>query len=177
GHEWINQYHYTKHGDIDRVTSGPINGRHVTQCALSCNADPLAVAAGVVLNPQTGGVCVADPLGCIIVAAVLAAVLLGIALTGAMAHPIPPPPSLSGGVESSTHLPYNWVEKQTVDGLTIKVRKLTNREVSQLKTPWGRDFEKEKADQGYKANADIYVDQNGEYWIAAPGSKFITEFP
>ena len=66
---------------------------------------------------------------------------------------------------------------KTYNGRTIRVRKLSNKEVSSLKTPAGISFEDEKADEGLPANADIYVDQEGEYWVLPPGAKYAQEFP
>jgi hypothetical protein len=71
---------------------------------------------------------------------------------------------------------YNVVKK-TADGQIVRVRPLTPREVRKLRTQGGTPFEQEKADQGYPANAIIYVDQDGNYWIGVPGSDIVNEFP
>ncbi len=67
--------------------------------------------------------------------------------------------------------------KETPNGEEIRVRKLKNREVKNLKDDDGTPFEQEKARQGYPANADIYVDQDGNYWIGMPGSDHVEPFP
>jgi hypothetical protein len=68
-------------------------------------------------------------------------------------------------------------EKTTPDGQTIRVRPLKNREVKNLRTDDGTPFEKEKGKMGYPANAEIYVDQDGNYWIGMPGSNYVEPFP
>jgi hypothetical protein len=102
------------------------------------------------------------------------AALIALGIEEIIYHVLPMPSQSTAG---STTLQYNWVDKKTADGTTVKVRKLTNREVSKLRTDWGTPFEQEKANEGYPANADIYVDQDGNYWIGVPGSNIVTEFP
>ena len=67
--------------------------------------------------------------------------------------------------------------KKTDDGQTIRVRKLSPREVQKLETEWGRSFHKQKQKGGFKATDDIYVDADGNYWIGPHGSDYVTEFP
>lgn len=58
----------------------------------------------------------------------------------------------------------------------VRARKLTSREVKGLSED-GQPFEKIKKKLGYPANADIWVDQDGNYWITMPGSNYAEPFP
>lgn len=64
----------------------------------------------------------------------------------------------------------------TADG-PVRARKLSNGEVKKLRDDDGIPFEKIKQKLGYPANADIYVDENGDYWIVMPGSDWAEPFP
>lgn len=67
--------------------------------------------------------------------------------------------------------------KETSTGQRIRVRPLKSREVKNLRADDGTPFEQEKARQGYPANAEIYVDPDGNYWIGMPGSDYVEPFP
>ncbi len=67
--------------------------------------------------------------------------------------------------------------KTTPDGQRIRVRKLSNGEVKRLRTEDGTPFEQEKQNVGGRSTDDIYVDQNGDYWIGRPGSDQVEPFP
>lgn len=58
----------------------------------------------------------------------------------------------------------------------VRARKLSNGEVKRLSEN-GKSFEQIKAKEGYSAKADIYVDQDGNYWIVEPGANWAESFP
>ncbi len=160
--EWVRYTHINKKGEVDALWSWPENGRHVAQCAFNCDASgwPLLGAGAIALNPGAEGLCAAAPEACVIgglAAAVVAAILQ------AIQHSSPP-------------AAYSWHDYKTEDGTTVKARKLSKKEVSNLK--WGNEtFEQIKSKEWNAPNADIYVDEYGEYWILPPGGKVLVHFP
>jgi RHS repeat-associated protein len=164
---WVHTDYYNAQGYLFKSGDGhPLDHHHIDRCGLppcDSNFNAEALAGVIVLNPEAEVTCAAAPELCILVF-----VGVGVVIIVSLVHP--GSSAVGNGILFSTI-------KRTVDGQKIRVRKLSNREVHRLTTDWGTPFEEEKADQGYPANADIYVDQDGNYWIAAPGSDIITEFP
>jgi hypothetical protein len=83
--------------------------------------------------------------------------------------------ALTGDSSLSTTIVYA-TKLNTADG-PVRARKLSNGEVKKLRDDDGIPFEKIKQKLGYPANADIYVDEDGNYWIVMPGSEWAEPFP
>jgi len=120
-----------------------------------------------------------------LVAADLLAWLLGTLAIYVIHHPLAiytisypwNPSTTTTGTSTATNGIVFSVKKETPDGRTIGVRPLKSREVKNLKTSDGTRFEKEKGKMGYPPKAEIYVDQDGNYWIGMPGSNYVEPFP
>jgi hypothetical protein len=137
----------------------------------SCTLCALGAAGAIVLNPPDDALCVAAFAVCVGVG-IVAIVVLGILLIINHNQVTLAPTSST----STTATAYSWINKPTEDGTTVKVRKLTNDEVSDLEE-FGQSFEEIKSEEGYPPNSDIYIDKNGDYWIQPPRGKVLIPFP
>lgn len=148
--------------EIDNITVRPIGDRSQVQYLFGCSTNGGVLAAGgaLVLNPADDAICVAVPEACIIA---------GFAIIGAAI-------AAASASQPATILPYSWVNKPTEDGTTARARKLTSKEVSNLED-FGQSFEDINSEEGYDPNADIYVDEDGNYWIQHPRGQFLIPFP
>lgn len=103
--------------------------------------------------------------------------LLGTLLIYAISHPISLPTHTAFPITKPISTNTVFATKlQTADG-PIRARKLSKGEVKKLRDENGTPFEQVKSKLGYPAPADIYVDQDGNYWIVMPGSDYAEPFP
>lgn len=170
------------------LDSGGAQGALNTACEIVIAG--IAIVGGVVIVCEIAAACIVAVAGLVTgPGEVIVAPVDGAALVGAIAATLTLMLELIGGALATwlagTLLIYvaeqvkiNIVyatELDTPNG-KVRARKLTSREVKNLSED-GQPFEKIKRKQGYPANADIWVDQDGNYWITMPGSNYAEPFP
>jgi len=108
----------------------------------------------------------------------LLAWLIGSIIIYTTSHPISLPTHTTFPVTKQPSINIVYAKTLETANGPIRARKLSNGEVKKLKEEdSGIPFEKVKQKLGYPANADIYVDQDGNYWIVMPGSDYAEPFP